>query len=320
MHTKEKRIIFLIFAAVFLFTLVGGYVFSIPDGKLHVVFCNVGQGDGIYMRLPDGKDVVIDGGPNNKILTCLGQHMAFWDREIDLVLLTHPHEDHFKGLTEVLRRYSIENIVVPPIVNNESDYYKKFVSQVEKENAAVKNLYQGEQIDFTVSNGHSGNPVKVMFNLLWPTESWVADNSNEVLKQNVLGVKTAYNDLNDFSQVFLLTYGNFDILFTGDAGKEIIEPLIEGNLIPQNTIEILKVPHHGSNTALSEKILSFIKPRLGIIMVGKNSYGHPSPEMIDLLENDHVSVKRTDQDGEVEIISDGNSWRLTNSKKVSKGI
>src|SRR3990170_1813339 len=92
---------------ILLFSFVG----TLPDGKLHIVFCNVGQGDGAYIRFPDGRDMVVDAGPNNKIIKCLSSHMPFWDRHINLVLATHPQKDHIGGLPEVLRRFRVDYVL-----------------------------------------------------------------------------------------------------------------------------------------------------------------------------------------------------------------
>lgn len=299
--------------AVCSITLAIGFISGMPDGRAHIRFCNVGQGDAIYIRMPDGRDVVIDGGPNSRILTCLGNKMAFWDREIDLVVLTHPHEDHFKGLMEILKRYRVKNILIPPIGNTDSDLYTSFIKLIENEKATVKNLYQGEKIEFVFQNDKNGTQDKVVFKSLWPTKQWVADKSSLVLNKTNYAVKTSYNDLNDFSQVLQMTFGDFDVLFTGDAESSILEQV--KNLIPPKSIEVLKVPHQGNKLALTNTLAAHIKPKLGVIMVGKNSYGHPSPETIQLLSNSGSVVKRTDQDGDVEVITDGREWTVNTGLK-----
>jgi len=88
--------------------LVFSFFWSLPDGKLHMVFCDVGQGDGAYILFPDGRDMVIDGGPNDKIISCLSSHMPFWDRHINIVAMTHPQKDHAEGLVWVLERYQVD--------------------------------------------------------------------------------------------------------------------------------------------------------------------------------------------------------------------
>lgn len=308
----EKKFILLVFAGILVISLLVGVVLGLPDGKLHIVFCNVGQGDGIYIRMPDGKNVVIDGGPNNKILSCLGNRMAFWDRGVDLMVLTHPHQDHFTGLMEILKRYQVKNIVVPTVNNSESESYSSFIKLVTEEGTTIKNLYQGEKIEFGIQNPKSSAQSKIVFTSLWPTHDWVAERVNTVLNSPILAAETAYNDLNDFSEVLQMTYGTFDILFTGDAESSILEQIKSQGLLPQDLVEVIKVPHQGNKNALTEDLISYIHPKLGVIMVGKNSYGHPAPQTIQLLLNHNAISKRTDHDGDVEVISDGRQWWLKN--------
>lgn len=305
---NQTNIGLIVCIALLLISSIFGFVIGLPDGNLHVVFCNVGQGDAMYVRMPDGRDVVIDGGPNVRVLACLGSQMSFWDREIDLIVLTHPHEDHFKGLIEILKRYTVKNIVVPPVGNSESDSYTEFVKIAHEEGASIKNLYQGEKVEFALQNSTVSRNNKIVFNSLWPTKQWVADKSSTVLNGSDFAVKTSYNDLNDFSQVIKMSYGSFDVLFTGDAEQSILEPI--KNLIPQNSIEVLKVPHQGNKNALTKDLVSYIKPKLGVIMVGKNSYGHPSPYTIQLLSDSGALIRRTDKDGTVEIVTDGTTWSI----------
>ena len=104
---------------IILFSFFG----TIPDGKLHVVFCNVGQGDAAYIRFPDGRDMVVDGGPDDKILGCLGKHMPFWDRSIDIVAMTHPPKDHMQGLIAVLSVMTW-HILSGSDVDNDTEGYK----------------------------------------------------------------------------------------------------------------------------------------------------------------------------------------------------
>ena len=197
-----------------------------PDGKLHIFFCDVGQGDGIYIRYPNGLDMLIDGGsPNQQILQCLTKAMPFYDRHIDVVLLTHPQEDHMGGLVDVLQRYSLSYFVIPPISNN-SDGYKKLLSVLRQKAIPVKNLYTGAKLAFGAST----------FSIVWPEREWIAskmksatckiqngiciiDEQGDIFASevsNVLGVATT-EDLNHYSNIAELSYGSFDAVFTGDG-------------------------------------------------------------------------------------------------------
>lgn len=253
---------------------------SLPDGKLHMVFCDVGQGDAIYIRTPKGADILVDGGPNGAVLNCLSRHMPFWDREIELAFLTHPQADHLSGMLSVLLRYKVDNFGIG-IEVNDSLGYKQLLELLKKNNVKIFNPYQGQKISFDD---------QITFDVLWPYSDWVEKHLN------------TSTDLNIFSTVLLVSYKNFDALLTGDADSTIQAEILKDNNLGQ--VDILKVPHHGSKTALLDDFLNAIKPKMAVISVGKNSYGHPNAELIERLKAIGASIKRTD-DGEVVIESNG---------------
>lgn len=299
---------------IILFSFLG----TIPDGKLHVVFCNVGQGDAAYIRFPDGRDMVVDGGPDDKILGCLGRHMPFWDRSIDIVLMTHPQKDHMQGLIAVLERYDVEYFVRSD-VENDTEGYQKLLGVIKQKFVPVKYVTRGERIDV--------GPVAL--SMIWPSEEQIAKGKNSIRPplarqgealQNpnaVLGATTV-GELNDYSLVFDLHYGAFDVLFTGDADNHVNKNFVGNQAL--EPIEVLKVPHHGSKTGMTEEFLDWVFPpsrpalvpesQLAVISVGKNSYGHPNEETLARLAARAIPVRRTDQNGDIEIVSDGTSWNV----------
>lgn len=252
--------------------LLFNFLTSLPDGKLHIVFCDVGQGDAAYVRFPDGRDMLVDGGPNNKVLGCLGKHMPFWDRSLDIVVLSHPQKDHMQGLLSVFERYHVEYFVRSD-VSNATEGYTKLAALVQTKNIKQTFVTTGELV--TIGSGQL---------------AVVAPDTN------VLGAST--QDINEASVVFILRFGSFDALFTGDATMKIA----------LDDIEVLKVPHHGSKTGMTKDFLNALKPELAVISVGQNSYGHPTKEILDMLAEVGSRVLRTDQEGDIEIISDGTTW------------
>ncbi|KKU87344.1 MAG: Metallo-beta-lactamase family protein [Candidatus Gottesmanbacteria bacterium GW2011_GWA2_47_9] len=116
-------------------------------------------------------------------------------------------------------------------------------------------------------------------------------------------------ELNDYSVVLWLRYGDFDAIFTGDADTHI-EEKYRGVALADNRVEVLKVPHHGSKTGMTEAFLDWLNPELAVISVGKNSYGHPAEETIRQLRQKDSKILRTDEEGDIEVISDGKGWRL----------
>lgn len=289
-----KKPIFLIFIIIFAFGGIFSYQFTkFNDGKLHLVFCDVGQGDAIFIRTSTGSNILIDGGPDDSVLNCLSRHMPFWDKKIQMMILTHPHADHFTGLISVIKRYNVmfydtENVENPG-----------FGTKILQDNLALNNL----SAKYLQKGDKLTNQSNFSLLTLWSGVDSVKDSTNNSLSE-------AKNlDLNGFSVVQLLSYGNFKALLTGDAGV-IVEDKIAKEV---EKIDVLKVPHHGSKTGMSDYFLKEISPSLGVISVGaKNRYGHPSQEALTLLKNNNIKVLRTDKDGEVEIVSDGKSWQLLN--------
>lgn len=261
--------------------LLFNFLTALPDGKLHIIFCDVGQGDAAYIRFPDGRDMLVDGGPNNKVLGCLGRHMPFWDRALDLVVLSHPQKDHMQGLLSVFERYRVEYFVRSNIANT-TEGYQKLVKLVKTRAINEKLVTVGEEISIGQTK---------LF-ILWPSD-------------DVLGASTA--DLNDASVVFSLRFGSFDALFPGDADTRV-ESQYRGTQLADSTVEVLKVPHHGSKTGMTTEYLNWLKPQLAVISVGQNTYGHPTTEILSMLADIGSRVLRTDQDGDIEIVSDGTTW------------
>lgn len=313
--------------------LVLSFFATIPDGKLHITFCNVGQGDGIYIRFPNGRDMVIDSGPGNKIITCLSRHMPFWDRTIDMALLTHPQKDHLGGLLSVLERYQVQ-FFVRSDVDNPTDEFEKLKSMVKHKHITEKFVTRDERI--TVGS--------TTLSILWPSKEQIAlmkpmnnvtiqqcSNSLQTPCPTVLGTTSDAN-VNDGSLVFSLSYGMFDSLFSGDADSHVQPRMVSSPgrsfldfLGSDRTLEIFKVPHHGSKTGLTSNFLDLIAPNdkvktecsnnkvpcpLAVISVGNNSYGHPAPEIIQKLESAGFETLRTDKEGDIEVISDGIEWEM----------
>ncbi len=268
---------------------------QLPDGKLHIIFCNVGQGDAAYIKFPNGKDMLIDGGPGGKmpkVLGCLGRFMPLFDRTIDIVVLTHPQEDHLGGLQEVMKRYEVKNFVHSD-VSNVTEGYTALMKLMNEKHIIRRIVGTGEKITIGTA----------LISVVWPESSFLAEKK----ASNVLGV----SNVNDASVVLKLSYGSFDALFPGDADSRVDSELTKRPLLDPDGIEVLKVPHHGSKTGMTDGFLQWLGPiKLAVISVGKNSYGHPAKEIITRLENIGAQVLRTDEQGDIEVVSDGKNWSV----------
>jgi len=272
---------------------------QLPDGKLHIVFCDVGQGDATYIQFPGGKDMLIDGGPGGqtpKVLGCLAKHMSIFDRQIDVVVLTHPQEDHLGGLSEIVKRYKVNYFVH----SDSAATTEGFIN-------LMKTIADKHIPERMVTTGEEMTIGKTQFVVLSPKKSMIARNGIS----NVLGVA----DVNESCVVLRLSYGSFDALLMGDADSHIDPELIKQPMTKQGALDVLKVPHHGSKTGMTEGFLQWLGTvDTAIISVGKNMYGHPAPETITQLNKRNIQVKRTDQEGDIEIISDGKNWSVVASK------
>jgi competence protein ComEC len=280
---------------------LGGFFFyqsaKFNDGKLHLVVCNVGQGDAIFIRTPNGSDILIDGGPDDSVLNCLSSHMPFWDRTIELLVLSHPHTDHLTGLISVVNRYKVMHYVTENVQNGASSL-KRLQAALAVHDLIAKYTFSGERIDLSD---------KTYLLTVWPTSGWMK--SLELQDNNNLQTEGSSLDTNGFCLIQLLVFGNFRALLTGDAGS-IVEDKVAAQV---GKIDVLKVSHHGSKTGLSSWFLEKTSPKLAIISVGaKNKYGHPAREALDLLKSHNIKTLRTDKDGEVEIVTDGKTINLIN--------
>lgn len=271
-------------------SLVWLAVFSFPDNKVRLIFCDVGQGDAILIT-QGFNQILIDGGPNNKVLVCLKNNMPFFDKTIETVAVTHPEADHMTGIISVVEKYQIDWFLIGP-EGNDSAVFVELSSRLKEKSPklTIKNPYLGDEIKLG----------GIILKTLWPERKWVAEqlemeNGNSPF---VLGAKTMNSKLNDFSLVFLMEYAGKKVLLMGDADSRIQDEIMADNIL--TSVDILKFPHHGSKTGITKEFLEKIQPKITIISVGKNSYGHPTSEALDLLKNAGIEVRRTDLEGEIK--------------------
>lgn len=261
------------------------------DGLLKVYFFDVGQGDSAFIETPSGHQILIDGGPGNRVLSKLGEVMPFYDKDIDIVIMTHPDADHATGLVEVLGRYDVKNIVYSDIINDK-DLYKAWEDAVALEGAKVIDPFAGRTIDI-------GDGANLEF--VYPLSSAVGKTIKE-------------GETNNISAVAMLRYKDLEILLTGDLeikGERAI--MLKGFNIDA---DVLKVGHHGSKGSTSEEFVSAVSPEVAIIQVGaKNRYGHPTEEVLERLNNYGIKYYRNDIDGDVKLVSDGSLFKILKDNK-----
>lgn len=277
MNAKFHR--YFILSLLIATVLVWSAVFSsLPDGRLKFYALDVGQGDSIFIETPRKTQVLIDGGPDMKVLGQLSAVIPFYDKSIDLMILTHPQEDHMFGLVEVLKRYRVGKVLMTG-VNYPTGTYKEFKRVIAEKNIPVVIARAGQKINL-------GDGATI--DILYPFG-------------NLSGTDFA-GDVNDTSVAALVSFGGKKFLTMGDAGmKEEVDIINSG----QNTdIDVLKVSHHGSRFSTSQLFLDKTTPAIALISSGvHNLYGHPHKETLARLAN--ITLYRTDTQGRIAVITDG---------------
>ncbi len=282
MRKKISRYyLFLLTAAAFLVSLSA--FFSLPVSVMRVWALDVGQGDAIFIETPRHVQVLIDGGPNTKVLSELSSVMPFYDNTIDLIVLTHPQEDHIFGLVEVLKRYRVAHVLMTG-VNYKSALYEEFKRLLKEKQVRVFVAQAGVRVRFDED---------AVMDVRYPLES-------------VWGIESQ-GDVNDTSVAAVLRFGAKKFLFMGDAGrKEEVELINSGQ---DMDIDALKLSHHGSRTSTSRLFLERTTPEIAFASMGyKNRYGHPHKEVLERLGA--IPFYRTDTQGRILIESDGKNFTV----------
>lgn len=267
-HLLKYLLIILISANFFNFWIIFDYI-SLNEEKIS--FLDVGQGDAELIQSLAG-NILIDAGPDSKIVTALGKIFSFFDQKIDLFILSHPNKDHFNGLFDLLDRYQIRVIMLNNLSYNDLQY-QKLLQEIKKRDILVIKGYQGVKVNFKKDND--------LF-IIYP---------QEIIFSNT--------DPNQFCLVALLNLGNNSFLFTGDISskeEQKIIPFLKNN---QKDFRVLKVTHHGSRYGTSEQFLNTFQPYYAVIEVGKNSYGHPHANALERLEQIGAKILRTDLEGSI---------------------
>ncbi len=264
--------------------LIWAILLGQPDRRLHIYFLNIGQGDGIFIQMPSGRQLLIDGGASPQQLAAeLGAVMPFWDRTIDMILMTHPDSDHMKAQSTLADRFAIDTALQTAAsgVNTDATAWR---ANMHNNAVTIEEEAQGGWIDL-------GDGVALW--ILWPpTTPYTGDDAD-----------------NENSFVAKLVYGDFSVLLTGDAGLPSEAAMLAAALPLQSTV--LKVGHHGSKSSSSQAFLDAVQPQLAVIQVGaENRYGHPTAEVLDRLQG--TTVLRNDLHGRVHLASDGHQlWLAT---------
>ncbi len=282
---KNRKLFWVVFSILICLNIIAWVVvWDLSQPRfLEVVFFDVGQGDSIFIETPERFQILIDGGPGLTVLEKLGQEMPFYDRTIDLIILTHPDHDHLFGLLEVLKRHEVKNILWTGVIRDTAEW-EEWKRLIEQEGADIIIAEAGQKIVLSEN---------IYLSILYPFESL----ENKEVK-----------GCNNTSVVANLVFEGVSFLFTGDIEKEIERKLVEQNVDLDS--DILKVAHHGSKTSSCSEFLEIVSPELAVISVGENNYGHPHPDVLANLEKFDIQVLITKELGNIKIVSDGNNIKI----------
>ena len=248
---------------------------NISSGELRVFYFDVGQGDSIYIRTPNGDDILIDAGDNHYGDEVVNYLKELEVDDIEVLIATHPHSDHIGGLDVVLDNFVVESVYAPR-VSHTTKSYEDFLLAVADQGIKIKTAKAGVELPL------------------------------DGVSAKFIGPAAEYDDLNNWSAALHLVYGDTSFIFAGDAEEHAELDILANNRNIQ--ADVYKVGHHGSNSSSSDEFLSAVNPEYAVISVGTdNRYGHPHKEALDKFIDLGIKVLRTDLDGTILFTSDGSS-------------
>jgi competence protein ComEC len=247
---------------------------------LSVHFIDVGQGDSMLIKAGN-QSMLIDGGPTTEGQTVTSYLKSQGVQTIDILVSTHPHEDHIGGLLTVLNEFPVKQVIDSGQVHT-TQTYENYLMLI-------------DQKDIPYSVGERGQAINLSSNV----------------KIEILSPPSSMyeSDLNQNSIVLRVTYGNVKFLFMGDAGFTAEDGLMSSGYDLKS--DVLKVAHHGSKYSTSAAFLSQVRPAISVIEVGQNAYGHPAPETLALLQDAGTKIYRTDINGNITVTTDGTVYTVT---------
>ncbi len=257
-------------------------VLLVQPAKLKVSFLDIGQGDSIFIETPSGHTMLIDGGPTNAVLARLGEQINYFDRDIDVMVATHPDSDHVIGLIPVLEKYDVHTIVTSG-EESETGVFQDVMQHMNDEHVDMHVGNVGDVIDFQ-------------------------DGVTATILHPYAGEK--FKDTNSASVSMIVRYGDETFLLTGDLPSDKEPLVLSSGLLPKN-ITVYKAGHHGSKYSSGEQLLTYIKPEYAVISAGvDNKYGHPNSEAISRLQKYSKEILSTIDRGTITFLTDGKSIKV----------
>ena len=258
-------------------------IVSGDNAEIH--YLDVGQGDAIYIKV-NGQNILIDAGPRDESDNLVSQLKDLKVDSLDMVIASHPHEDHIGGMVKVFNNFDVKGFYMPQVTHT-TKTFANMIDAVNKAGLKIQTLKTGMSIDL----GQGAE-----FKIFSP-------------------INSSYDELNDYSPIMKFIYGNTSFMFTADAEvlaeKEVLNKYQAADL----KADVLKVGHHGSTTSTCDEFLNAVNPEAAVISVGAgNSYGHPHKEIMNKLESKKINIYRTDTLGQITITSDGTNINISSLK------
>lgn len=277
---QNISIVILVMLSIFLFkSLINSNINSINPDEMKVHFIDVGQGDSILIQV-NYKNILIDSGPKDGKDKLLEYLNSLNINQFDYVISTHPHEDHIGNMDYIINNYKVLNFYSPKIDNN-TPSFENMVEALSRKNLKIKILKANSS---TINLGK---------NTLF-----------EVFSPNL----DHYDNLNNYSPIIKISYGNTSFLFTGDAEEDVEQEVLNNNFNLKS--DVLKVGHHGSSTSTTKSFFDSVSPKISVISVGKNnSYGHPTENTLNNLKES--KIYRTDLNGNIVLTSNGSTIEIS---------
>lgn len=265
------------------------FISNANSQQLEVHHINVGQGESIYIELPDGSDILIDAGKSSYGTTVVN-YLNTQEKGIDIeyLIATHPDADHVGGMQQVFKDLNIKNFIYPKDAPHDTQTWQNVLSLANAEGCTIKDSTPG-----------------TTFNIGGATMKFIQSNVD-------------YSDNNDDSVVTYLEYKDVNFMFTGDIEADAEKDMIAQNLVPD--VDFMSVPHHGSKGSSTEAFLAKAKPEYAIVSVGENSYGHPTADALNRYSAIGAKIYRTDQLGDIIIKTDGNTATINGNNVDTSGM
>ena len=273
-YKRIRKIKVLLLELVALFIIIYGIVNIIPRNYINLNMIDVSQGDSFYIETQNSKTILIDGGGSESSDYDVGENILvpyLLDKgktKIDLIFISHPHEDHIEGIFTVIEKLNVKKVIISKNVKD-NELIIKLKEICKRRNTKIIEVSSNDNVEIDNIN----------FRVIYPN------------------TKTKEENINNMSLIIKMKFGDIDILFTGDLEKDA-----ENEINYYLKADILKIGHHGSNTSTTEEFLKKVLPKIALVSVGKdNSYGHPSKEVIERLKKLNIKRFRTDEMGEVKL-------------------